>query len=104
MAGADWTRRVQRLGLMRRAQSLGTLSAVGLATLIQVHAQDARFKSGVDMVPLTVTVTDAAGKYQTGLTQQDFTVLEDGIPQTLSFFASEAVPVDVALVMDTSNS
>jgi Ca-activated chloride channel homolog len=104
MAGTDSTTRVDSLGLMRRARSLWALSAVVLATLIQVNAQDALFKSGVDMVPLTVTVTDATGKYTMGLAQGDFTVLEDGVPQTLSFFASDEVPVDVALVMDTSSS
>ena len=56
------------------------------------------------MVPLTVTVTDATGKHVTGLTGGDFTVFEDGVEQPLSFFASEDVPVDVALVLDTSSS
>jgi Ca-activated chloride channel family protein len=56
------------------------------------------------MVPLTVTVTDGTGKFVRGLTGDDFTVYEDGVPQPLSFFASENVPVDVALVIDTSAS
>ena len=62
------------------------------------------FKSGIDIVPLTVTVTDNAGKFVPGLTGSDFTVLEDGVPQPLSFFASGDVPVDVGLVLDTSGS
>src|SRR6185295_4200214 len=62
------------------------------------------FRSGVDMVPLTVTVTDSAGRYVSGLTQRDFAVFEDGVQQSLSFFASERVPVDVALVLDVSAS
>jgi Ca-activated chloride channel family protein len=61
-------------------------------------------KSGVEMVPLTVTVTDAAGKYVTGLADSDFTVVEDGVQQSLSFFASDHVPLDIAMVLDTSNS
>jgi Ca-activated chloride channel family protein len=69
-----------------------------------VSAQSATFKSGVDMVPLTVTVTDTIGKHVTGLRGNDFTVFEDGVEQPLSFFASEDVPVDVALVLDTSAS
>ncbi len=69
-----------------------------------VEAQQAAFKSGVDMVPLTVTVTNASGKYVTGLTGADFTVFEDGVQQPLSFFACDEVPVDVALVLDTSSS
>jgi Ca-activated chloride channel family protein len=69
-----------------------------------VGAQAPAFKSGVDMVPLTVTVTDARGKYVTGLTDKDFTVLEDGVAQSLTFFAREDVPLDLALLLDTSSS
>jgi Ca-activated chloride channel family protein len=88
----------------RHARLVVAIAGVVIAALIRLDAQNAVFKSGIDMVPLTVTVTDAAGKYKTGLTQGDFAVLEDGVPQMLSFFASEEVPVDVALVMDTSSS
>ena len=56
------------------------------------------------MVPLTVTVTDPSGKYVTGLTGNDFTVFEDGVAQSLIFFASDAVPLDLALTIDTSSS
>jgi Ca-activated chloride channel homolog len=80
------------------------LAALTLGRPAPVGAQKAAFKSGVDMVPLTVTVTDAAGRHITGLTSGDFTVFEDGVEQRLSFFASEAVPVDVALVIDASSS
>lgn len=69
-----------------------------------VRAQHAPFKSGIDMVPLTVTVTDGAGQHITGLTGDDFTVFEEGVQQPLSFFTSEDVPVDVALVIDASSS
>ena len=70
----------------------------------RVAAQSATFKSGVDMVPLTVTVTDSTGRYVSGLTSHDFAVFEDGVAQSLSFFAFDEVPVDVALVVDTSDS
>ena len=80
--------------------ALGGLALAGSARL---YAQKT-FKSGVEMVPLTVTVTDASGKYVTGLANSDFTVVEDGVQQPLSFFASDHVPLDVALVLDTSSS
>jgi Ca-activated chloride channel family protein len=70
----------------------------------RVDAQDVRFKSGIAMVPLTVTVTDSTGKYVRGLTADDFRVFEDDVQQSLSFFACDDVPVDVALVVDTSGS
>jgi Ca-activated chloride channel homolog len=74
----------------RHARWFAAIAAVVVVMWIQLDAQHAVYRSGIDMVPLTVTVTDA--------------VLEDGVPQTVSFFASDEVPVDVALVMDTSSS
>lgn len=67
-------------------------------------AQDPIFKSGVDMVPLTVTVTDPGGRYVGGLKVDDFTVFEEGVAQRIAFFAREEVPLDVALMVDTSAS
>ena len=89
-----------------RGKSLFLLPLVGVLTLGRSSDADAQtvFRSGVDMVPLTVTVTDSAGRYVSGLTERDFAVFEDGVRQSLSFFASERVPVDVALVVDVSAS
>jgi Ca-activated chloride channel homolog len=67
-------------------------------------AQQGPFKSGIDIVPLTVTVTDRSGKFVRGLIESDFTIYEDGVKQPVSFFASSDVPVDVAMVIDTSAS
>jgi VWFA-related protein len=78
--------------------------ALVAANPADITAQGSTFKSGVEMVPLTVTVTDGAGNYVNGLSERDFAVFEDGVPQPLSFFASESVPVDVAFVIDTSGS
>jgi Ca-activated chloride channel family protein len=83
---------------------LAAVVALGLHAPARVAAQSPTFKGGVEMVPLTVTVTDPTGRYVTGLTLNDFTVFEDGVQQPVSFFASEDVPVDVALVLDTSSS
>lgn len=75
-----------------------------LGLSVQIDAQRPIFRSGVDMVPLTVTVTDAAGKYVRSLTDHDFTIFEDGVEQPLSFFASEQVGVDLAVMIDVSAS
>src|SRR4029453_2863231 len=83
---------------------LAVILALALPGPAPLAAQSATFKSGVDMVPLTVTVTDRTGKYVSGLTGNDFAVFEDGVAQSLSFFACDEVPVDVALVLDTSSS
>jgi VWFA-related protein len=51
------------------------------------------FRSRVTLVPVDVRVVDANGKPITDLKQTDFTVLENGIPQTIQHFeASTLVP------------
>ena len=94
------------MNLLYRNQQLWLATAIVIAAAesIGVSAQGKVFKSGVDMVPLTVTVTDARGNYVTGLTGDDFAVFEDGEQQSIAFFAGEQLPLDVALVLDTSSS
>ncbi len=60
-----------------------------------LYAQDAPltvFKSKVDLVVLSFTVTDSKGKYVNGLKPSDFKVMEDGITQKLSTFAEGSKP------------
>lgn len=66
--------------------------------------RDLLFQAGIDLVTLNVVVTDGRQQLLTGLTPESFEVFEDGTPQTITFFASGAVPVDVALLVDTSAS
>jgi Ca-activated chloride channel homolog len=63
-----------------------------------------RFRSGVELVNVTATVTDGSGRFVPGLTKDDFVVYEDGVPQTISHFSSDRVPVSLGVVLDTSGS
>jgi len=63
-----------------------------------------RFRSGVELINVSVTVTDSAGRFVTGLRQEDFTVYEDDRPQAISHFSSERVPVSLGIALDTSGS
>ena len=71
---------------------------------LQLAAQQTTFRSGVDLVALSVVVTDGRDKFVSGLSAEDFAVLEDGVPQHVSFFSATAVPMDLALLLDTSAS
>jgi Ca-activated chloride channel family protein len=64
----------------------------------------AQFSSGVNVVEVYAAATDADGNPVTGLRQQDFTVLEDGRPQTISAFAEGDFPLSVAVGLDRSFS
>jgi len=67
-------------------------------------AQQTTFRSGVDLVALSVVVTDSRDKFVSGLSSADFNVFEDGVPQEVSFFSATPVPMDLALLLDTSAS
>lgn len=66
----------------------------------QAGAQESpTFRIGTRLVELQVVVTTKDGKPVKGLTEADFTVLENGKPQTLAFFntAEDAAPAGEAL-------
>ena len=56
----------------------------------------------VTIVLIPVVVRDASGRPVTDLVREDFTVLEEGVPQPLDFFGREARPVSIVLALDTS--
>ena len=62
------------------------------------------FRSGSALVSLNVTVQDTAAKFVPGLQSSDFAVYEDGVKQDVRFFESNAVPVDLIVLIDTSSS
>jgi Ca-activated chloride channel family protein len=62
------------------------------------------FRGGIDLVALSVVVTDPQERFVSGLTASDFAVYEDGVQQDVSFFAATSVPLDLALLLDTSAS
>jgi Ca-activated chloride channel family protein len=66
--------------------------------------QTGPFRSRIDVVQVTVAVTDASGRLITGLTQQDFQVFEDGVEQTITQFTDKRVPVSLGMLLDASDS
>jgi Ca-activated chloride channel homolog len=56
-------------------------------------------------VRLPVTVTDKSNRFVVDLKKADFEIAEDKTPQTIvSFLPQSNVPLDLAVLMDTSNS
>ena len=95
---------------------LAVVAAVSIALAGVTHAQNPVpqlpqapeaerrvFRSSASVVALNVTVTNGR-KLVTGLCASDFEVFEDGVQQTVSFFESTNVPMDVILLLDTSSS
>jgi Ca-activated chloride channel family protein len=62
------------------------------------------FGTGIEVINLNVSITDARGRYVTDLTKNDFAVFEDGVRQELSIFNHEDIPISLVLMIDTSAS
>jgi Ca-activated chloride channel family protein len=90
---------------MRTPPSLILLIIIAAAAVTGAQTQEGfRFKSGVDFVNVTATVTDDNGRFVPGLRQEDFTVYEDGRVQEVSHFSSDRVPVSLGIALDASGS
>jgi Ca-activated chloride channel homolog len=61
-------------------------------------------KIGTGLVTVPVIVTDPYGRFVPGLTQNQFTVREEGVSQKIEQFSSTESPFSVALLIDTSRS
>jgi len=75
----------------------------------RLMAQQARFRAGVDLVNVGVTVTDRRGNFITDLTLEDFEIVEDGRKQAITTFArgnesTSAPELHLGLLFDTSGS
>jgi len=61
-------------------------------------------RKDVDEVRLAATVVDDRQHIITDLTRGDFSVFEDGKPQTIISFRHEDIPVSIGIVIDNSGS
>jgi Ca-activated chloride channel homolog len=83
------------------------LIAATMLAAVAVPAQQ-RFRAGVELVHFGVVVTDRSGAPITGLTADDFEIVEDGARQTIQHFAAgdpEAMPpLHLGFLLDLSGS
>ncbi len=70
----------------------------------QGDAQAFRFRTGVELINITATVTDGEGRFVPGLRKDDFRVYQDDQLQQITHFNNERVPVSLGIVLDTSGS
>ena len=66
--------------------------------------QSAIFRADTRLVVCHTTVADKNGHLVTNLTQDAFTVTENGIPQSIKVFRREDIPVSMGLIIDNSGS
>jgi Ca-activated chloride channel family protein len=76
-----------------------------IAALAALHAQGpAQFKTGVELINVTATISDTGGRFVPGLRKEDFRVYEDDQLQAVTQFSAERVPVSLGIALDTSGS
>jgi Ca-activated chloride channel family protein len=91
---------------MRSSRLAATAAALGLI-IASPHAQDNssfKFRSGVELINVTATVSDVDGRFVPNLTQDDFVVYEDDQRVDVTHFNAERVPVSLGIALDTSGS
>ncbi len=62
------------------------------------------FKKQVQEVVLHATVVDETGRLMTSLSRNDFTIYQNGQPESITSFRREDVPVAIGIVVDNSGS
>lgn len=65
---------------------------------------DEIIKVETNLVTTPVSVLDRQGRFIPNLKQKDFTILDNGIPQKITYFQSSEQPFTVVLLIDTSPS
>jgi Ca-activated chloride channel family protein len=90
-------------GLKYLALSIGVIAAAGASSTEQ-RGETPVLSVRTDLVSLTVTVVDDHGVLVPDLREQDFTVYDNGRPQTIAFFSSEEVAATIGLLIDSSGS
>jgi VWFA-related protein len=88
----------------RHVRVVATLAGGG-RLIGNVHTKDPgiteRTQTDAVLVPVIVT---RDGEFVSGLKQQDFEILEDGVRQSVASIASEDAPLDLVLAIDVSGS
>jgi len=88
-----------------QVRAVATLTAGGRAVqTIRTKAVSVTEKVNVDVVQVTVTVSDGHGRFVRNLPRTAFRVLEDGKPQGITHFTSEDVPLEIVVGIDISGS
>jgi Ca-activated chloride channel homolog len=92
-------------GLYHAIAAVMGLGCLAGGVVVVAHARQdtrAQFSSGVQLVEVYATVTDASGALVTGLQRSDFEIFEDDEAQDVSAFTAGEFPLTVVLGVDRS--
>jgi len=86
----------------QKSPSTAVAPGADLDATLDAHLKPLRVD--VDLVLVPVTITDGMNRPVLGLEKQNFSLLEDGVPQSIRFFSTEDLPVSVGVLLDLSKS
>jgi Ca-activated chloride channel family protein len=69
-----------------------------------IEGDDKEVKVEVDLVTLTLTVTDYYGRYVSGLSKEAFTIWDEDEEQEITYFSDADAPVSLGILFDISGS
>lgn len=72
---------------MKKRALVLVAAVLAAASIPAAQEQQPTFRSGVTLVSTDVIPRDSGGRFISDLTRENFTVLEDGVPQTIASFA-----------------
>jgi VWFA-related protein len=110
LVGSRWTSFARR----HEVAGLAAVSVIVVVAGTLTHGAQQTFRAAVDLVHFSVIVTDKQGTPVTGLTVDDFEVLEEGKSQTITYFSegdptegadvAEILKLHLGVALDTSGS
>jgi Ca-activated chloride channel homolog len=80
------------------------LTCVSSAQEAPQRSKNDTLKVDVDLVQVTLSVTNPRNQYVTGLEKEHFQIWEDKVEQEIAYFSSEDVPLSVGIIFDISGS
>ncbi len=95
-------RRILTIAAFAAMRATGLRAAQQPPTHGQQHGP--RFRAGVDVVRLSVTARDAAGKIVHDIGPDEFRLVEDGTEQAIAHFGHHESPISVVVLFDKSSS
>lgn len=96
-----------RMAMLKRFGFAIAVALLACSSLVASGDQDQggfKFKSGVELINVTATVTDRSGRFYGSLRKEDFLVYEDNQPVDVTHFSADRTPVSLGIVVDTSGS
>jgi len=95
-----------RLPTILRLCSILASAALSLCPALAQNQEQPQtaIRVNVNLVLVDATVKNKSAQIMSDLKQQDFELREDGVPQKIDIFSRDELPLDVALVLDLSDS